>query len=202
MREACLGIGHNSVNYRHHTFHIRGDQCETEGWAEEGEVTGHFEVLPSLVWAITCFFLIAPSISWAFCVDAQELYVPSFIVHHFFLYTYSVLSLPSPVLQVKATLVTCFLSPYSLHPVSCQFLSVLPQQSFTSFLLTSFQWPLSFLYLFLLPVYFLHNVRFILLKPSSDHVSHVRVLSSLLDCKLLMGRICVSVIFVSHSTYQ
>lgn len=197
MREACLGIRHNSINYRHHAFHIGGDWCEIlRGGQKREKSLVILEYFHPWSGQLAVFFLIAPSISRAFCVDAQELYVPSFVCYR----TPTPFSVCHHPCYKSVTLVTCFLSPYILSPAnSCHFYlsslshpsSPLPFSGLSAFFTSSF-----------LPVYFLHDIRFILLKPSSDHVSHVCVLSSLLDCKLLTGRICVSVIFVSHSTYQ
>lgn len=80
MREACLGIGYNSINYRHHAFHIGGDWCEIlRGGQKREKSLVILEYFHPWSGQLAVFFLIAPSISRAFCVDMQELYVPSFV---------------------------------------------------------------------------------------------------------------------------
>lgn len=63
------------------TIHTGGDCWEIlRGGQKREEVTeGHSEVLPSLVWVISHFFLIVPSISQTLCSCAEEFYVPTFI---------------------------------------------------------------------------------------------------------------------------
>ena len=118
MREACLGIGHNSVNYRHHAFHIGGDWCEILRGGQKSEkslvILKYFHP-----WSgqLPVSFWLCP-VSWAFCVYPQELYVPSFISYH----KSTLFCLSSPMLPVTVTLATCFLTPYLLSAAnSCQF---------------------------------------------------------------------------------
>lgn len=134
-----------------------------------------------------------PSMFRALCVSAQESHVPSFISFHKPLF--SVCHHPCHKSKSSESSASRFLTPHlslQLSPVSSTsaalHISSPPLDNLTS-LSASF----TSSYHSLLSTWY----RFILLKPSSDHVSHVCVLSPLLDCKLLMGRICVWVIFVS-----
>lgn len=65
------------------TFHSGGDCLEIlRGGQRREEVTGHFEVLTSLVWGISPSFLIVPSMSQALCFYAEEFCVPIFVLHN------------------------------------------------------------------------------------------------------------------------
>lgn len=116
---------------------------------------------------------------------------------HFFSQTYSIVpsvSVTAPVTRLSHLL------PFPLLPTSC------PQQSHAGAVLTAPR--ISSLLTQMMstvpqlpsplpnPACFIHHIRLILGKPSSDSAPSACILSPLLDCQCLWGRTCVGVIFV------